>query len=223
MSILCTTLCPKFYPVSLQHFSYMFCLFVWFDSLRTINNLSVKQGPVFLGWTSTKLGYMCLAQRPQRGDPGEAQTRGPSVSSQALYHWPTALHLVISMYSKTCLKGHSKIYKTMVLMENGSLMKVESIAECSPWSNLQYFWPALSDNRSWKPIFVVFLSDHLRQVLLYFQSKWKTMWIVIRWLHQISKKDKSRLSKTRVKTRSCTKFRLLKWFLEFFHIKMFFL
>ena len=32
------------------------CSFVWFDSLRLINNLSVKQGRVFLGWTSTKLG-----------------------------------------------------------------------------------------------------------------------------------------------------------------------
>ena len=25
-------------------------------------------------------------------------------------------------------------------------MKVKSIAECSPWSILQYFWPALRDN-----------------------------------------------------------------------------
>ena len=31
-------------------------LFVWFDSLRPINNISVKQGRFFLGWTSTKLG-----------------------------------------------------------------------------------------------------------------------------------------------------------------------
>ena len=46
-------------------------------------------------------------------------------------------------------------------------MKVESIAECSPWSILQYFWPALSDDRSWKPIMVFFLSGRLRQVLLY--------------------------------------------------------
>ena len=66
-------------------------LFIWFDSLRPINNLSVKQGWVFLGWTSTKLGYMCLAQGPQRSDAGEARTRSPSVSSQALYHWATAL------------------------------------------------------------------------------------------------------------------------------------
>ena len=34
---------------------------------------------------------MCLAQEPQRSDAGEARTRGPSVSSQALYHWATAL------------------------------------------------------------------------------------------------------------------------------------
>ena len=50
-------------------------------------------------------------------------------------------------------------------MTNGSLMKVESIAECSPWSILQYFWPALSDTMSWKPILVFFLSGHL--IILY--------------------------------------------------------
>ena len=33
---------------------------------------------------------MRLAQGPQRSDTGEARTRGPSVSSQALYHWATA-------------------------------------------------------------------------------------------------------------------------------------
>ena len=38
-------------------------------------------------------------------------------------------------------------------------MKVKSI--------LQYFWPALSDNLSGKPIFGLHLSGHLRQVLLY--------------------------------------------------------
>ena len=48
-------------------------------------------------------------------------------------------------------------------------MKVRSIAECSSWSILQYFWPALSDNQSWKPILAFFLSGHLRQVLLCFR------------------------------------------------------
>ena len=37
-------------------------LFVWFDSVFPINNLSVIKGQVFLGWTSTKLGLMFLAQ-----------------------------------------------------------------------------------------------------------------------------------------------------------------
>ena len=46
---------------------------------------------------------------------------------------------------KPVLSGHSKIDQTEILMTMGSLMKVESIAECSPWSILQYFWPALSD------------------------------------------------------------------------------
>ena len=36
---------------------------------------------------------MCLAQGPQRSDAGEARTHGPSVLSQALYHWATALPL----------------------------------------------------------------------------------------------------------------------------------
>ena len=60
---------------------YDFVLFVWFDSLRPINNLSVKQGWIFLGWTSTKLEKMCLAQGPQHSDAGEARTR------KQVYEW----------------------------------------------------------------------------------------------------------------------------------------
>ena len=30
------------------------CLFAWFNSLRPINNISVKQGRVFQGWTNTR-------------------------------------------------------------------------------------------------------------------------------------------------------------------------
>ena len=57
---------------------------------------------------------------------------------------------------KPVLSGHLKIIdKTKVLKENGGLMKVESSAECSPRSILQYFWPALGDNRYRKLIFGV--------------------------------------------------------------------
>ena len=74
---------------------------------------------------------------------------------------------VPSEYSKTCPKRPLKNRQTKILMTSSSLMKVESIAECSPWSILQYFWHALSDKRSWKPFFVFFFSGRLRQVLLY--------------------------------------------------------
>ena len=41
---------------------------------------------------------------------------------------------------KPVLSSQSKLDKTKILMTNGSLIKVESIvAECSPWSILQYF------------------------------------------------------------------------------------
>ena len=46
-------------------------------------------------------------------------------------------------------------------MINGSVMKVTSIVECSTWSILQYFWPALSNYWSWKPIFGLFESVRL--------------------------------------------------------------
>ena len=46
------------------------------------------------------------------------------------------------------LSGHSKIDKTRILMTNGSLMKIECIADCSLWSILQYLGPALSDSWS---------------------------------------------------------------------------
>ena len=53
---------------------------------------------------------------------------------------------MINECSKTCVKRPLKIDKIKIFMTNGSLMKVESIAESSPWSILQYFWPALSNN-----------------------------------------------------------------------------
>ena len=42
-------------------------------------------------------------------------------------------------YSRTCVKRILKNRQNKILMTNGSLMKVESIAECSPWSILHYF------------------------------------------------------------------------------------
>ena len=58
---------------------------------------------------------MCLAQGPQRSDAGEARTRGPSVLSQALYHWATALpqveyaSVVWSPYTKDNINKIEKV------------------------------------------------------------------------------------------------------------------
>ena len=77
---------PK-YPV----YRCLFCI-VWFDSLRPINNLSVKQGRLNRDGSSWVELHVVLswAQVPQRSDDGEARTRDPSDSSQALYHWAIA-------------------------------------------------------------------------------------------------------------------------------------
>ena len=52
-------------------------------------------------------------------------------------------------------------------MTDYCLMQVKSIAECSMGSILQYFRPSLSYHLSFRPLFCLFLSDRLRQVLLY--------------------------------------------------------
>ena len=99
-----------------------------------------------------------------------------------IFLWIPILFLVNEITVKHVLRGHSKIDKTNTLMTNGSFMKVQSIAECSPWSILQYFWPALSDNPSYNPLLVFFLSGCLRQVLLYTPKNiwcyWFDVWII---------------------------------------------
>ena len=57
--------------------------------------------------------------------------------SKLFFYWD---ELLLKSYTvKPVLSGHLNIDKTKVLMQNGSLMKIKSIAECSPWSILQYF------------------------------------------------------------------------------------
>ena len=69
-------------------FSILFDLILYI----TVNNISVTSGQVFLGWTSSKLGLDNVScSKTQRSDASDARTHGPSVSSQALYHWATAL------------------------------------------------------------------------------------------------------------------------------------
>ena len=94
---------------------YAELVFVWFDSLRPSQQFFSYVGKVFLGWTSTKRGLMCLAQFFKL-NASEAQTRNTSVLSQALYHWATGLdpfaelekvwiYTVFQVYAGVVLQG----------------------------------------------------------------------------------------------------------------------
>ena len=62
---------------------------------------------------------MCLAQGPQRSDAGEARTRGPLVSSQALYHWATVLPQVHCVCApELSLYNTSDFHKAIINMES---------------------------------------------------------------------------------------------------------
>ena len=65
------------------------------------------------------------------------------------------------------IEKEKKIFRKMfIVTEYAALMQVKSIAECSKGSILQYFRPSLSYHLSLRSFFCLFLSGHLRQVLL---------------------------------------------------------
>ena len=68
---------------------------------------------------------------------------------------------------KPVLSGHLKRRPKLFFKTDYHLMQVKSIAECSPWGILQYFRPSLSYHLPLRPLFCLFLSGRLRQVLLY--------------------------------------------------------
>ena len=92
-------------------------------------------------------------------------------------HTHTPLHVYVKPISfqpvnkvstvKPVFSGHSKRRPKLVFKTDYRLMQVKSIAECSPWSILQYFLPSLSYHLSFRFLFCLFLSCRLRQALLY--------------------------------------------------------
>ena len=75
------------------------------------------------------------------------------------------VRICVLVYSKTCLKRPLKM-KTKTWFSRQILAKCRSKV-LQKESILQYFRPSLSYNLSLRPLFCLFLSDHLRQVLLY--------------------------------------------------------
>ena len=89
-------------------------------------------------------------------------------------------------------------------MANGSLMKVESIAECSTWSILQYFLPAFSNNWYRKPNFGLLRVAVLHRFLLYqYSNQFRELSFSPRWL-QTRKGTKFCITKQEPNTKPAT-------------------
>ena len=73
-------------------------------------------------------------------------------------------------YSKTCLKQPLK-RPIIGFQDRLSLNAGQKYCRMLQESILQYFRPSLSYNLSLRPLFCLFLSGHLRQVLLYLPRK----------------------------------------------------
>ena len=107
---------------------------VWDDyqqmTLAAENNVSNVSDWWFPSFRSNRVWMLCLVQLHHQAS------------------WIRNIWWVFTCTVKPVLRGYSKIGKTKIFMTNGSLMKVESIVE--------YFWPTLSENRSWKTIWSSF-------------------------------------------------------------------
>ena len=102
------------------------CCFYFLKFDQNICHFDIKTGG---GWAFIRAWAYIRANMEQAGEVDLAK-----FSHTILKHI-----CFVFFYSKTCLKRRLKNRKkTKVLKTNGSLMKVQSIAECS-WSILQYF------------------------------------------------------------------------------------
>ena len=93
-----------------------FFVFLWFDSLRPINNLSVKKGWVFLGWTSAKLGLMFLLKDTTQWRRWGSNPRpfGLESTTLPLSHCAPCLHAGVVFCAGNCT--HSVLhYQAWVL------------------------------------------------------------------------------------------------------------
>ena len=86
-----------------------------------------------------------------------------------------SLKTLRTIYSKTCLKGSLSKRPKLVFKTKYRLMQVESIAECSKGSILQYFRPSLSCHLSLRSLFCLFLSGHFTLILLHRSHDNKTI------------------------------------------------
>ena len=99
--------------------------------------------------------YMSCS-RTQLSDTGEAQTRGPSVSSQALYHWATALP---SFLGWTSTKQRIKCYAQGNNMATPLTIGLEPATPLSPVLGSTNWATAYSLHFLWKSKYMHLQND----------------------------------------------------------------
>ena len=75
------------------------------------------------------------------------------------------------VYSKPVLSGHPKRRPKIVFQDQILLNAGQKYCRILSWIILQYFQPSLSYHLSLRPLFCLFLSGRLRQILLYLSGK----------------------------------------------------
>ena len=103
---------------------------------------------------------MCLAQGPQCSDVGETRTPSPSVSSQALYHWATALPKQLKPEITNGLLYDKAKKKICVVQVSWPTLNFYFLVRPLPWTFFSKVW-------SWKRItkqnnFVLLFSFNFR-------------------------------------------------------------
>ena len=91
-------------------------LFIWFDFLRPIQQ-SFSYIGTDLPWLNQYEARINVSfSRTQCSDACEARTSGPSVLSQALYHWATVLRPYQSLYNTPCYNMDLDVGQVVVTM-----------------------------------------------------------------------------------------------------------
>ena len=105
---------------------------------------------------------MCLAQGPQHSDAGEARTLSPSVSSQALYHWATALpynhkyDVRVTYHQRKQWRWASMSAVAMTTQVPQGHMLLSTRCTDSPWEIctlilVRTWWPCVYTVTTWSP------------------------------------------------------------------------
>ena len=116
---------------------------------------------------------MVMQNRYRTGHPAfndYLDKRMYSNRSTPITHWKCPTQYTV----KPVFRGHRKRRPKFVFKTNYRLMQVKSIAECSPWSILQYFRPSLSYHLSLRSLICLLktgLAVYLQKSLILRENK----------------------------------------------------